>query len=88
LNTTLSFITPILNSLYQRMICTKFHWYWRAGSGVLKNVIVFLLFRYYLPFEKGIFIYLNNLNPPHLRMICANLQLVTIDPAILEKSKM
>jgi hypothetical protein len=37
-------------------MCTKFDWIWPAGSeeeDFLKIVNVFLLFRYYLPFEMG-----------------------------------
>jgi hypothetical protein len=33
LNRTWPLICTILNSLYLRMICTKFYWNWPAGSG-------------------------------------------------------
>ena len=44
-----------LNPLHPRIICTKFDWFWPAGSGedFFLNFSVFLLFCYYLPLEKG-----------------------------------
>ena len=56
-----------LNSLHQRIICTKFDWFWPAGSGeedFLKKISVFLLFRYYLPLERGYPLLLNKFKFP------------------------
>jgi hypothetical protein len=52
LKRTWPLICKTLNSLYLRMICTKFYWNWLAGSreDFLKNC---LLFCYYLPLGKG-----------------------------------
>jgi hypothetical protein len=51
-----------LNSLYLRMICTKFYWNWLAGSGEenFKIISKFLLFRYYLPLGKEVVLHLYN----------------------------
>jgi hypothetical protein len=51
-----SFVWTNLNSLHPRVICVKCKWIWPAGSGeefFFKLFSVFLLFRYYLPLEKG-----------------------------------
>jgi hypothetical protein len=67
LKRTWSFIWTNLNSLHPRIICTKFDWIWPAGSGeedFLKNFSAFLLFRYYLPLEKGDPLHLNTLESP------------------------
>ena len=55
-----------LNSLYQRIICTKFDWFWLAGSGgdFFKIFSVSLLFHYYLPLENGYLLHLNKLEFP------------------------
>jgi hypothetical protein len=56
------FIWTSLNSL-QRIICTKFDWFWPAGSGeedFKKNFCVFLLFRYYFPLERCYPLFLKN----------------------------
>jgi hypothetical protein len=45
-----------LNSFYPRIICIKYYWIRPAGFGeefFFLNFSVFLLFRYYLPLEKG-----------------------------------
>ena len=57
-----SFILTNLNPLHLRIICSKFDWIWPAGSGEedFKN----LLFRDYLPFEKGYPFRLNKLESP------------------------
>ena len=50
------FLWTNLNPLYPRIICTKFAWIRPAGSGkedFKKIFSVFLLFRYYLPLERG-----------------------------------
>jgi hypothetical protein len=43
LKRTWPFIWFLLNSLYPRMICTKFHWNWSAGSGEKDFIIIFFL---------------------------------------------
>ena len=68
------FIRTNLNSLYPRMIYAKFGWNWPCGSGeegFFNFVNVFLLFRNYLPLEKGGALHSINLNPLYPRMLCA-----------------
>jgi hypothetical protein len=63
LKRTWPLICTIFNSLYLRMICTKFYWIWLAGSGeedFKKNFSKFLLFRYYLPLGKGVVLHVYN----------------------------
>jgi hypothetical protein len=72
LKRTWPLICTILNSLYLRMICTKFYWNWPTGSGEedffqYKHIEIFskifskfLLFRYYLPLGKGLVLHLYN----------------------------
>jgi hypothetical protein len=58
-----SFIWRNLNFLYPRIICTKFDWIRAAGSveeDFFKK-IAFLLFRCYLPLEKGDLLHWNKL---------------------------
>jgi hypothetical protein len=68
LKRTWLFIGTNLNSLYPRIICSKFDWIWPAGSGedFLKDFSVFFLFRYYLPLKRDNPLHLNRLEflPP------------------------
>jgi hypothetical protein len=65
LNRTWLFIWTTLNFLYLRMICTKFHWNWPAGSeDFFFNFSVFLFDCYYLPLEKGIALNMNSFESP------------------------
>ena len=53
---TWPFIWTNLNFLHSRIMCTKFDWIWAADTGkedFKKKFSLFLLFRYYLPLEKG-----------------------------------
>jgi hypothetical protein len=87
LKRTWLFIWTNLNSFHPRIICTKFDWFWSAGSGeedFSKFSLYFLLFRYYLPLEKG--------NPLLLKKIWIPFtqgqyvpSLVKIGPMVLEK---
>jgi hypothetical protein len=61
LKRTWPLICTILNSLYLRMICTKFYWNWLA---FLKIFSKFLLFCYYLPLGKGVVLHLYNSESP------------------------
>jgi hypothetical protein len=61
------FFSTYLNPLPPRMICAKSGRNWPAGSGeeyLLKIFSVFLLFRYYLPLERGNSLHLNKLESP------------------------
>ena len=61
------FIGRHLNPLHPIMLCAKFNWNWPSGSGekrILNFVNVFLLFRNYLPFEKGGALHLNKFESP------------------------
>ena len=54
------------------MLCAKIIWNWLSGSGeedFLISSMYFLLFRNYLPLEKGGPIIWRNLNPLHPRCI-------------------
>ena len=56
-----------LNYLHPRMLCAKFSWKWLSGSGeedFLISSMYFLLFRIYLPLEKGGALHLNKLKSP------------------------
>jgi hypothetical protein len=67
LNRTWPFIWTNLNSLYLRIICTKFDWIWSAGFGeehFFLNFSAFSLFHYYLPLEESYPLYLNKLESP------------------------
>jgi hypothetical protein len=68
------FIWTNLNSLHSRLICTKFDWFWPAGSGkedFFFNFSVFSLFRYYLSLEKGNPLLLSKLeSPPYKNDLC------------------
>jgi hypothetical protein len=62
-----SFIWTNLNSLYSRIICTKFDWIWPLF--LEKKILiyffsVFLIFCYYLPLEKGVPLRLNKIKSP------------------------
>ena len=48
------FIWTNLNPLYLAMFCAKFNWNWPCGSRFSYFVDVFLLFRNYLPLQKGV----------------------------------
>jgi hypothetical protein len=67
-------IRTILNPLYLRMVCIKFHWNWPAHSGedFLKFSVHFYSFAIIFPWRKGLPFIWTILNPLHLRMICAN----------------
>jgi hypothetical protein len=56
-----------LYQLWLKLAC----WFWRRGF--LNIFMVFLLFGYYLPLEKGNPLHLNNLESPNdpQKMICA-----------------
>ena len=61
------FIWTKSNPLHPKMLCAKFGWYWLSGSGeeVFFNFVnVFLLFRNYLPLEKGRALHLNKAESP------------------------
>ena len=61
------FIRTNLNPLHARMLCAKFVWNWSSGSGeedFLNFVNVFLLYRNYLPLEKGGALHLHKLESP------------------------
>ena len=67
LKRTWPFIWTNLNPLHPRIICTKFDWFWLAGSGeeyIFFNFSVFLLFRHYLPLETGYPLPLNRFKSP------------------------
>jgi hypothetical protein len=66
LKRTWPFIWTNLNSLHPTIVCTKFDWIWPAGSeeDFKKNFCVFLLFRHYLPLEKGYPLPLKKLESP------------------------
>ena len=67
------FIWRNLNSLHPKMLCAKIVWNWLSGSGEEDFFYfvfdVFLLFRNYLPLEKGGALHLKN--SLHPRMLCA-----------------
>ena len=67
------FIWTNLNPLHPTMYCAKFDWNWPScsGEGIFKFANVLLLFRYYLPLEKGWALHLHNLSPHHPSMLCA-----------------
>jgi hypothetical protein len=56
------FIWSYPNSLYSRMLCTKFDWNWQSSSGeeVFQKLSVILLFCFYLPLDRGFILHLNN----------------------------
>jgi hypothetical protein len=62
LKRTWPFIWTNLNSPYPRIICIKNDWIRPAGSG--EEFFFNLLFRYYLPLEKGYSLGLNKLESP------------------------
>ena len=67
LKRTWSFIWTNLNSLYPRIICTKFDWLWLAGSGkedFLIKFSAFSLLSYHLPLERDYPLHLNKLESP------------------------
>ena len=71
---TLAFHWTNSNPLYPRILCAKFGWNCRTGSGEddfsnLSNV--FSLFRNYLPFKEDRALHLNKHFPLHPRMLCA-----------------
>ena len=57
-----------LSSSHQMMLCVKFACKWPSDSGEedinFVNLKVFLLFRFYLPLEKGMTVHLNKLEFP------------------------
>ena len=57
------FIWRNLNSFHPRMLCAKFgwNWYWSCSNILYNFVILFSLFRYYLPLEKSWALLLNKL---------------------------
>ena len=60
-------ICKSLSLLHPRMLCVKFGWNWSCGSEEqdFKNFFsIFLLFRNYLSFEKGVALHLNKLEFP------------------------
>ena len=62
-----------MNSIYPRMPCAKFGWNWPSSlkRGFLNIFNIILLFRFYLPFEKGLALYLNKLeSPPFEDVLC------------------
>ena len=71
-----SIIWTNLNPLHRRRFCAIFflllaRWLWNRRSFVK----VFSLFRYYLPFEIGMALYLNKHDFLHPRMLCAKFDL-------------
>ena len=68
------FIWPNLNPIHPRMICIKFSWNWRSGSGEEDFLNTSMYYRYFMiisPWNMvGPFIW-TNLNPLHLKMLCA-----------------
>ena len=68
------FFWKILNPLHLRMLCTKIGWNWLSGSGEEEFIISSMYFHYFLiisPWKRtGPFI-CTNLNPLHIRMLCA-----------------
>jgi hypothetical protein len=75
------------NFLHSRIICTKFDWFWPAGSG--EEDFFFLFSVYFYSFAiisswRGVIPFIwRNVNPLPLRMIYAIL--VNISPVVLEK---
>ena len=70
------FICRNLNPLHPRMHCAKIVWNWLSGSdkeNFLISTMYFLLFRNYLPLDKGRALFWTNLNPLHPRMHCAKI---------------
>ena len=63
---------PILQNLW--MLCAKFGWNWLSGSGEEDFLILSMYFHHFIiisPLKRpGPFIW-TNLNPLHLRMLCA-----------------
>ena len=57
----------ILNPLYPRMLCVNFGWNWPSSSEerILNIFKIILLFRYYIPLEKGVVLHLNKLTWIH-----------------------
>jgi hypothetical protein len=63
-----------LNSLHPRLICTKFDWFWPAGSGkedFWSFSVHFYFFTIISPWRSAILFVCTNLNPLSQRMICA-----------------
>ena len=61
-----SFIWTNFNPLHPRMLCAKFGWNWSSSSGekIFKSCQFILLIPDYLPFGKGVALYLNKLEFP------------------------
>jgi hypothetical protein len=73
LNRAWPFIWTNLNSLHQRIICTKFDWSWLAGSGeqdFSKFSVYFYSFAVISPWRRAIPFIWTNLKPFYPRMIC------------------
>ena len=68
------FIWRILNPPHPSMLCAKIGWNWLSGSGEEDFLISSVYFHYFIiisPWKRaGPFIW-TNLNPLHLRMLCA-----------------
>jgi hypothetical protein len=65
---------PYLNSLHQRIICTKFDWFWPAGSGEedsYKFSVYFYSFTIISPWKRAIPFLWKKINSHHPRIICA-----------------
>jgi hypothetical protein len=63
-----------LNLLHPRIICTNFDWIWPADSGekdFKKFLVYFYSFAIISPWRRTFRFIWTNLNPLHLRMICA-----------------
>ena len=80
-----------LSSHHQMMLCVKFACKWPSGSGEedinFVNLKVFLLFRYYLPSEKGMAFHFNKLEFPLPKDALWQVWL-KFGPVVLEKIKM
>ena len=82
------FIWRNLNPLHPKMLCAKIVWNWLSGSGEEDFFYfvfdVFLLFRNYLPLEKGVVLHLYKLKSPFTQG-CFVPSLVEIGPVVLEE---
>ena len=58
--------SPFLSPLYPWMLCVKFGWNWPSDSweDFFNFIIVFSLFRNYLPLEEDVALHLNKLESP------------------------
>ena len=75
-------ISTNLSPLHPTMLCAKFGWNW--PNGFCEDFYI-SLFRYYLPLEKGVVLYLNKQESITITQGCFVLSLIEISPVALEK---